>query len=66
MANNKRELEQINMKKENYNNYNKIEWVHFAIQEAINGNSEELNKALELIEDIRENYFNYEKEKTNK
>ncbi len=54
------------MNKENYSDYNKLEWVHFAIQEAINGNPEELNKALELIEDIRENYFNNEKEKTNK
>lgn len=34
----------------------KCEWVHFALQEAINGNTDEtmLQQALELVEDIRE------------
>ena len=32
----------------------KVEWVHFAIQEALDGNLEELEQALELVEDIRE------------
>ena len=35
------------------NNYNKIEWIHYAIQEAINGNIEELTQALEFLEDVR-------------
>tara|TARA_R100001015_G_scaffold18999_2_gene14008 strand:+ start:3645 stop:3812 length:168 start_codon:yes stop_codon:yes gene_type:complete len=39
-----------------YNQYQKIEWVHWALQEAINGNTDEamLTQALELVEDIRE------------
>ena len=34
----------------------KIEWVHNALQEAINGSADEamLQQALELVEDIRE------------
>ena len=40
------------------NNYNKIEWIHYAIQEAINGNIEELTQALELLEDVREDLNN--------
>lgn len=34
----------------------KINWVHWALQEAINGNTDEamLEQALELVEDIRE------------
>lgn len=39
---------------ENLSNYQKLNWVRFAIQEAINGNSGELEKALELIEDLRD------------
>ena len=39
------------------NDYKKLEWIHFAIQEAQNGNLEELDQALELIEDIREKYM---------
>lgn len=36
------------------NNYEKLDWLSFAIQEAIHGNTEELTQALELIEDWRE------------
>ena len=42
--------------------YKKLEWIHFAIQEAINGNVEELNQAIKFVEDIRENYINKEGE----
>ena len=35
----------------------KLEFIHFAIQEAQNGNIEELETALELLEDIREPYL---------
>ena len=35
-------------------NYQKLEWLHFAIQEAMNGNLDELQHALEIIEDMRE------------
>ena len=40
---------------ENLNDYQKLEWIHFAIQEALNGNLGELEQALELVEDLREN-----------
>ena len=40
------------------NNYNKIEWIHYAIQEAINWNIEELTQALEFLEDVREDLNN--------
>ena len=38
------------------NTHQKIEWVHNALQEAINGCADEamLEQALELVEDIRE------------
>jgi len=39
------------------NEYEKLEWIHFAIQEAVRGNKEELPKALELVEDLREKHF---------
>jgi hypothetical protein len=47
------------------NDYEKLEWIHFAIQEALNGVDEDvmncnlasLVKALELIEDLREPYL---------
>ena len=41
------------------NTYEKLEWIHCAIQEALNGNLEELKQALEMIEDMREPYFFY-------
>ena len=34
--------------------YEKLEWIHFAIQEAQNGNLEELGKAIEVVEELRE------------
>ena len=37
------------------NDDQKLEWIHFAIQEALNGNLGELKQALELVEDLREN-----------
>ena len=39
------------------NTYEKLEWIHFAIQEALNGNLGELPQALEMVEDIREPYL---------
>jgi len=37
--------------------YEKLEWIHCAIQEALNGNLGELPRALEMVEDIREPYL---------
>ena len=34
--------------------YQKLDWISFAIQEAINGTETELEQALELVEDLRE------------
>jgi len=42
--------------------YHKLEWIHFAIQEAMNGNIEELNRALPLVEDLREDLLQKIKE----
>ena len=42
-------------------NYNKLEWIHCAIQEALKGNKSDLKQALEYVEDIREDYFNSKK-----
>ena len=39
------------------NDYKKLEWIHYAIQEALNGNKEELIEALALVEDVRENHL---------
>lgn len=47
---------------ENLSEYQKLDWVSFAIQEAINGNSGELEKALELVEDLRDTHT-YEDER---
>ena len=41
--------------------YEKLEYIHFAIQEAINLIGEahpELNQAIEFVEDLREPYLN--------
>lgn len=35
-------------------NYQKLEWLHFAILEALNGNPGELMQALAIVEDMRE------------
>jgi hypothetical protein len=37
--------------------YEKLEWIHFAIQEAMNGNLGELEQAMELVEELREPYL---------
>ena len=42
------------LKMENLNDYQKLEWIQFAIQEALNGNLGELEQALELLEELRE------------
>ena len=42
---------------ENLNDYQKLEWIHFAIQEALNGNIGELEQALELLEELREKFL---------
>lgn len=39
---------------EELNEYQKLNWISFAIQEALNGNINELEQALELVEDLRE------------
>ena len=39
---------------QNLTNYQKLDWVSFAIQEALNGNLFELDTALLLIEDLRD------------
>jgi len=39
---------------ENLNDYQKLDWISFAIQEALNGNIGELEQALELVEDLRD------------
>tara|TARA_Y100000593_G_C4172344_1_gene267679 strand:+ start:554 stop:694 length:141 start_codon:yes stop_codon:yes gene_type:complete len=44
------------------NNYKKLEWIHFAIQEAINGNILELNQSLKYVEDLREEYIKGERD----
>jgi len=39
------------------NNYKKLEYIHFAIQEAINGNILELEESLKFVEELREKYI---------
>jgi hypothetical protein len=36
------------------NTYEKLDWIHFALQEAKQGNLGELDRALELVELMRE------------
>ena len=36
------------------NEYQKLDWISFAIQEAMNGNPNELDQALELVEELRD------------
>lgn len=40
--------------KKDLNEYQKLDWISFAIQEALNGNSNELEQALELVEQLRD------------
>ena len=35
----------------------KLNWIHWAIQEGLNGNTLELERALVIVEDIREEYY---------
>ena len=37
-------------------NVKKLNWIHWAIQEGLNGNTLELERALGIVEDIREEY----------
>ena len=37
--------------------YEKLEWIHCAIQEAQNGYPSMLDEALEMVEDLREPYL---------
>ena len=39
---------------EHLSDYQKLDWISFAIQEAINGNNGELEQALEIVEELRE------------
>ena len=39
------------------NDYEKLEVIHCAIQEALNGNSIELEQALALVEQLREQHL---------
>jgi hypothetical protein len=39
---------------ENLTDYQKLDWISFAIQEALNGNIGELEQALELVEHLRD------------
>jgi hypothetical protein len=39
---------------EHLNSYQKLDWISFAIQEALNGNHGELMQALKLVEALRE------------
>ena len=36
------------------NEYQKLDWISFAIQEAMNDNPNELEQALELVEELRD------------
>lgn len=36
------------------NEYQKLDWISFAIQEAMNGNPNELDQALEFVEELRD------------
>jgi len=38
-------------------NLEKLEWISFAIQEALNGDTTQLEAALGLVEDLREPYL---------
>jgi len=42
------------------NDYEKLEAIHCAIQEALNGNSTELEQALVMVEQLREHHLKRE------
>ena len=37
--------------------YERLEWIHSAIQEALNNNPDWLDQAIEMVEDLREPYL---------
>ena len=43
--------------KEDYNDYDKIEWVHSQLMELRDGNDADIDLMIEFIEDVREQYF---------
>ena len=43
----------------NMSDLDKLEWISFAIQEALNGDTEQLETALGLVEDLREPYLEH-------
>jgi len=45
------------IEEEIYSTYEKLELVHWAIQEALHGNMNELSDALEIVEQLREPYL---------
>ena len=47
------------------NNYQKLEYIHSAIQEAMNGNNSLLTEAIGFVENIREEYMEVSNETTN-
>jgi hypothetical protein len=52
-------IRQLHPKKVNtFPSLAKLEWLHYAVQEAMNGNLDELEPALELIEYWREDFIN--------
>tara|TARA_R100000656_G_C3852341_1_gene107864 strand:+ start:341 stop:487 length:147 start_codon:yes stop_codon:yes gene_type:complete len=46
------------------NNYQKLEYIHSAIQEAMNGNNSLLTEAIGFVEDIREEHMEVSDETT--
>ena len=49
------------MEKLKMNDYEKLEFVHCAIQEGMNGNTLELKQALVVLEELREKHLQQEK-----
>jgi len=37
--------------------YKNLDWIHFALQEALNENLDELPEAIRLVEEMREYYY---------
>ena len=48
------------------NTYDKLDWIHFALQQAQNGNLGELGRALKLVELLREIEHMKKQKDTNK
>lgn len=45
---------------QNLTDYQKLDWISYAIQEAMNGHNDELMKALELVEELREPHLQHD------